>query len=326
MPEDVKGTAPRVTVVVPVLDAMEFLPQTAPTIVAAARHAGGVEVTFVDNGSTDASIEFLAKLAADDVTVLRFRRRSIGAVRNFGASKARGDYLSFIDADCSIADDYFDNAVEVLRQTRAAATGCEVQIPPRAHWIAATWHRMHYIGRDRDVHYLNSANFFITRAAFERVGGFREDLRTGEDAEIGQRLIESGFRIRESTRVGAIHLGNPTSLRDFYRRTLWHGLGMFGTVKARRLDKPTTMMGLHLAATVVGLGAMLTGPWSVIVRLCVALGLQLTAPALTVAHRVRQTGKVPRLDRALILYWLYYWSRIHALLIIAAGRAGSHWR
>lgn len=316
----------RVTVVVPVFNAITFLPRTVPALLAAARRTGGVEVRFVDNGSTDGSAEYLASFAADDVHVLRFERKSIGGVRNFGARNAHSTYLSFIDADCGISEGYFDNAIGVLDATRAAATGCEAHMPLHPHWIEETWHLMHYVGRDRDVHYLNSANFFITRDAFERVGGFREDLRTGEDAEIGQRIVDAGFRIRESTTVEAIHFGNPKSLRDFYRRTLWHGLGMFGTVNTRRLDKPTAMMALHLGATLVGLVGLVVAPWSFPTRLLVAVALQCVAPALTVAHRIGQTERLPRLDRALILYWLYYLARLHALLIILTGRVDRYWK
>jgi hypothetical protein len=235
-----------------------------------------------------------------------------------------GIYLSFIDADCTIESDYFDSAITELRRTGAAATGCEVKVPPDAPWIVSTWHALHYVGRDRDVHYLNSANFFVTRAAFDQIGGFREDLTTGEDAEIGQRLVASGFRIRECTRVGATHLGNPTSLHDFYRRALWHGLGMFGTVSARRLDKPTAMMLLHLASSTLGLIAIVLASGTLLLRVGLALALQFVAPALTVAHRIRQTRRSSPVGQALILYWLYYWSRLHALIFIASGRVASH--
>jgi hypothetical protein len=174
------------------------------------------------------------------------------------------------------------------------------------------------------VHYLNSANFFISRAAFDSVGGFREDLRTGEDAEIGQRIIEAGLRIRECTRVHATHFGNPKSVREFYRRTVWHGLGMFGTVNRRRLDRPTMMMAAHLVATLIGLAALVAAPWAWPWRVAAFVALQLLAPAATVAHRIRQTSKMPRLDSALILYWLYYWARLQAFAIVSVGRSDRY--
>ena len=315
-----------VTAVVPVFNAMSFLPLTVPTLLAAARRTGQVELRFVDNGSTDGSLEYLESLAIDNARVLRFEPKSIGGVRNFGARAAPGRFLSFIDADCCIPEDYFETAVEIIETTGSAATGCSVEIPQPAHWIEATWHAMHFVGRDRDVSYLNSANFFVRREAFDRVGGFREDLRTGEDAEIGQRIVAAGLRIRESTRVQSIHLGNPKSLGAFHRRMVWHGLGMFGTVNRRSLDKPTTMMFLHLAATIIGLAVILWAPWGFLERISLAIAFQLVIPALTVFYRIRQTRRLPRLDRALLLYWLYYWARARALFAILSGQVHWYWK
>jgi glycosyltransferase involved in cell wall biosynthesis len=313
--------AGRVAVVVPVLNGMKYLPRTTPTLLAAARRTGNVTVNYVDNGSTDGTLDYLESLVTEGVRIHRFQGSSIGGMRNYGARAAGEEYLSFIDADCTIPEAYFDDALSVLRTTGAVATGCETHAPDAPHWIEATWHALHYIGRDRDVHYLNSANFFISRAAFESVGGFREDLRTGEDAEIGQRIVNAGLRIRECTRVEAVHFGNPKSVREFYRRTVWHGLGMFGTVNRRRLDKPTIMMAAHLVATLIGVAALFVGPWAWPWRVAAFVALQLLAPAVTVAHRIRQTRKVPRIDSALILYWFYYWARLQAFAIVAVGRS-----
>jgi glycosyltransferase involved in cell wall biosynthesis len=249
---------------------------------------------------------------------------SIGALRNAGARVSRAEYVSFIDADCTIPSDYFEAAIAVLTTTGAVATGCEAHAPEDGHWIERTWHSLHYVGRDREVHYLNSANFFIRRDAFDRIGGFREDLRTGEDAEIGQRLIASGMRIRESTRVEAVHYGNPRSISEFYRRTVWHGLGMFATVGGGRIDKPTAMMALHLGATLGGVAGLFALPWPFTDRVLVAVGLQLIAPLVTVAHRARQTGRWSSVVPGVLLYWLYYWARLNALWVVLSRRAQAY--
>jgi GT2 family glycosyltransferase len=316
-----RATDARVSVIVPVLNGMRYLPRTAATLLAAARRAGEVEITYVDNGSTDGTVAFLESLSPAEVSVRPFGGSSIGALRNFGARMARGQYLSFIDADCEIPESYFVNAVEVLEITRASATGCETHAPEPPHWIEGTWHDLHYVGRTRDVHYLNSANFFITKDAFEQVGGFREDLITGEDSEIGQRIRKAGFRIREDVRLKAVHLGNPQSIRAFYRRTVWHGLGMFATVTRQRFDRPTAMTAIHLAGTALGLGLLFASPLPIIARLTILLGLQLLAPVVTVGHRALQTRRVPQLGAALLLYWLYYWARAQALVMVMTGRA-----
>ena len=240
-------------------------------------------------------------------------------MRNFGARQGRGQYLSFIDGDCSIPERYFELAVSVLLSTGAAATGCEIHVPEQPHWIESAWHDLHYVGRTRDVQYLNSGNFFVSRSAFEQVGGFREDMLTGEDAEIGERLVTAGERIRACPEVKAIHFGNPKSIPQFYRRNVWHGLGMFGTVSWNRLDRPTAMLAAHLIATVVGVAALLTFPLSLAWRMFTAFGLQLMAPVATVVYRGHRTGRWRSGAAGILLYWLYYWARLQALALVTLG-------
>lgn len=322
---DILASQPRdITVVVPVLNGMRFLPRTVPTLLAAGLRTGGVELIYVDNGSTDGSYDYLRARASEGIRVYSREGQTIAGMRNFGAAQGKGRYLSFIDADCSIPDRYFEAAVSVLRSTGAAATGCEIHVPEQPHWIEATWHDLHYVGRDRDVRYLNSGNFFVSRAAFERVGGFREDMWTGEDAEIGERMLAAGERIYASPRVKAIHFGNPKSIPQFYIRNVWHGLGMFGTVSWSRLDRPTAMVTVHLIATLAGLAALLTDPWPPALKVITALGLQLLAPIATVVYRGYRTGRWRSGAAGVLLYWLYYWARIQALGLIALGRSDRY--
>ena len=321
---DVGVSQTRITVVVPVLNGMHFLPKTVPTLLAAGRHAGQVEFIYVDNGSTDGSDDYLREHGSEGIRVYSREGDTIAGMRNFGARQGTGQFLSFIDGDCSIPEQYFETAVSVLRSTGAAATGCEIHVPEQPHWIESAWHDLHYVGRNRDVRYLNSGNFFVSRSAFERVGGFREDMYTGEDAEIGERLIAAGERIRACPDVKAIHLGNPKSISQFYRRNVWHGLGMFGTVSWNRLDKPTAMVVVHLIATMVGLAMLLTTALSPLLRVGFALGLQIVAPLSTVVYRGRRTGGWRSGVPGIFLYWLYYWARIQALALVAVGRSGRY--
>jgi glycosyltransferase involved in cell wall biosynthesis len=313
-----------VSVVTPVRNAMRYLPQTVPAVLQAAGTTGGVEIIYVDNGSTDGSYEYLAAITG--CRVQRREKVSISALRNLGASQARGEYLSFLDADCSIGPRYFDEAIAVMQSSTAAATGFEVQTPPAPHWIEAAWHDLHASGADRDVEWINSGNFFISRAIFLRIGGFREDLRTGEDAEIGQRLTSAGYRLWASHRVAAIHIGNPKSIREFYRRSVWHGLGMFGTVKRDRIDKPTAMMFVHLLATIAGLFVLIAAQFSWPVRALVALLLQLAVPSLTVAYRAWRVRRLMDVPRGVFLYWLYYWARLEALVRVIAGHGDKYFK
>ncbi len=312
--------AVRVTAIVPVLNAIRFLPRTIPSVLEAARTTRDIEIICIDNGSTDGSFEYLLALANEGLCVHQRVGVSISALRNFGAELAHGEFLSFLDADCSIAKNYFDEALSVLHSTQAAATGYKFDLPMDPHWIETTWHKLHSIDGPHEVKYLNGGNFFISRKVFQEIGGFREELRTGEDAELGQRLTHSRYRIVAAPNVAAVHLGNPKSVRDFYRRNVWHGLGMFGTVNLQQVDKPTAMMMVHLLATIGGLIFLVAAPFGWPVRALIASVLQFLVPTVTVAYRVRRSGRATHLVKGIGLYWIYYWARLEALVrIIVRG-------
>lgn len=320
--EEPRLQAPVVSVVVPVKNGMQFLPTTFPSIVAAASRSVVTEIVYVDNGSTDGTLEYLRRFApAPGVRVVSVPTGSIAELRNQGARATTGAFLSFLDADCTIPENYFEVALEEMSTSGASAAGCETHVPPEPHWIEEVWHDLHYVGRDRDVHYLNSANFFVTRSAFDAVGGFREDLVTGEDADIGMRLGLAGHRIRECTRMLAYHHGNPKSIRAFYRRAVWHGLGMFATVGVGRIDKPTAMMMGHGVASAAGVLLLAQSGWPLIGRVAGAIVLQFGAALVTVAFRVLQTRRRANLIGGVLLYWLYYWARLHAAGLVLLKRS-----
>lgn len=322
-------TVGKISVVVPMRNAMETLPRTVPALLRALRGREDAEIIFVDNGSTDGSADFIRDTEDPRIRLLSLPGVTVAALRNHGARTATGRYVAFLDSDCIVPPEYFRRAVEVLEETGAAATGCEVQVPQDPEWIEATWHGLHYQGRDRFVRYINSANFFVDRRAFLEVGGFAEELVTDEDSEIGGRLVAAGRTLFESTAVEAVHLGNPKTLRAFYRRALWHGFGMFATVDGRRLDRPMVLLGIHGAATLAGLFLLLlplVSELPVGVALGGALTLQLLAPFAAVLYRTLQIRRPAYLLRGTILYWVYLWARLRALTGILLRRKGRYWR
>jgi len=184
-----------------------------------------------------------------------------------------------------IPGDYFHRAAAVLAAGGADATGSRYALPtdPPPRWIERTWHELHWRPGDGYVPYVPAGNFIVSRAAFEAVGGFREALATGEDAELCQRLGAAGYRIYEAQSVVAEHLGNPKTLRAFFRQQVWHGLGQFGTVRRAALDKPVAMTALHGLLTLAGCAGLALGPGPAGARV-------LAAAVLTAAARPPAPG------------------------------------
>lgn len=317
--------APPVTVVVPVLDAVEYLPRCVPAVLRAVDRIGGGEIVFVDNGSTDGSVEFLRARCGDRATILRRPDGNVGEVRNVGAAHGTGRFLAFVDADCVVSEDCFERALDVLRRTGADATGSTYALPSDPHWVERTWFRLHTRRVNGYVTHLNAGNFFCRRAAFEDVGGFDPELESGEDAELCQRLDAAGHPIYEAHEVEAVHLGNPKSARDFFAKQRWHGRGALGTFRRNWLDKPLLGTVAHALLLVLGLVALVgAGSWSGVAAATVAW---LVVPGAAVVYRMLEVRRWVDPVAAVVLYWLYFAARGVALIELGVdsvkGRIGG---
>lgn len=76
------------------------------------------EIILVDDGSTEqASIDLLPSLV-DKYGVKLFQKRNEGLAiaRNYGAARAQGELLAFLDPDDTVEPSYYEKAITVLRQ------------------------------------------------------------------------------------------------------------------------------------------------------------------------------------------------------------------
>jgi glycosyltransferase involved in cell wall biosynthesis len=140
-----------------------------------------VEVIVVDDGSTDQTAE-VARAFRPPVTVLVQQNAGAGAARNAGVAQARGVLLAFLDAD----DLWTPHALARLAGVLKADPGLDlvfgqviefrgaVESPPLAGMVVGAT--------------------LIRRSSFDRVGGFRTDLRVGEFIDWGARARELGLK------------------------------------------------------------------------------------------------------------------------------------
>ena len=310
---------PAISAVIPVYNGLPELRPCLDSVLAAAAAHGKTEVIVVDNGSSDGTVATLAEYRGNPVLrILSHPHLSIGAVRNLGAQHASGAVLAFIDSDCVVDPNHFVHIESLVVDQGASVTGLKVGLPAKPHWVEATWHRLH----DRWVDspsWINSGNLVVARDAYNAVGGFAEDLTTGEDTEFCARLASAGFPCRPSRLLVVQHLRNPRSLRAFFRKEVWRGLGMFGTFRHSRADKPLLMTFAHGGLIIGAILTVVFLPSGWASRLAVAAGLMWIVPATVVAYRYAETRQMTRPLRSLLLYQTYFIARLAALLWLASG-------
>jgi glycosyltransferase involved in cell wall biosynthesis len=178
------------------------------------------ELIVVDNGSTDDGPHIARQFGAQ-VQVLP--GLLIGALRNRGRALATGDWLAFIDADIEMPEDWLQPLFDLEANGKADVFGLDLHTPAQAPWFASAWQRRTLRAPSQTSHavdWLPSANLLMRSRWFDKVGGFNESLRTGEDKEFTLRLHEQGARLL-SVNNAALHWGYEMNWREWLGKELW---------------------------------------------------------------------------------------------------------
>lgn len=112
---------PEISIIIPVYNAEKYLERSVESVLSALNDVKG-EILLIDNGSSDKSVQIIAKYQKKYPKIVRdlvCKRRGAGAVRNFGVKKAQGEYIWFVDADDAVAKDAIPKLVETAKKTQA---------------------------------------------------------------------------------------------------------------------------------------------------------------------------------------------------------------
>lgn len=98
----------KISVVVPVYNVEKYLEQCLNSIIN--QTFKDIEIICINDGSTDGSLEILREYEQKDsrIRLINKENEGISAVRNQGMELAQGEYISFIDSDDWIEENYLE--------------------------------------------------------------------------------------------------------------------------------------------------------------------------------------------------------------------------
>ncbi|MEO5717140.1 MAG: glycosyltransferase [Chthoniobacterales bacterium] len=203
---------PRLSIIIPTLQEEKAL----GTTLAALKFSFPHEVIVSDGGSIDRTVA-IAREFADEVLVHQgSERQTIAQGRNAGARVARGEFLVFFDADCSVEnpDEFFPAAVAKFEaDPKLVALTARLRVLPEQETFGD---KLVFGLTDRVTRFRSNVlkkgdaqggEFQMVRAAvFHSLGGYREDLVTCEDRDLFARLARVG-RVRSDPQLTVFHTG-----------------------------------------------------------------------------------------------------------------------
>ena len=102
------------SVIVPVYNVENYLPRCIDSLLA--QNYADLEILLIDNGSKDQSGQICEDYAAkfSNITAYHIPNKGVSSARNFGLSKAKGDFICFVDADDYLVGNLFSDVESQL--------------------------------------------------------------------------------------------------------------------------------------------------------------------------------------------------------------------
>lgn len=242
------------------------------------------EVLIVEDGSQKPCDE-VCKKYADRLDLHYFMKPNSGPgqSRNYGAERAKGEYLLILDSDVVLPKGYLNAIEEELKREPADAFGG----PDAAHdSFTDTQKAISYSmtsffttggirgGKKKlDKFYPRSFNMGIRRDVYMELEGFSK-MRFGEDIDFSIRIFKAGKRCRLFHEAWVWHK-RRTDFRKFYRQVYNSGIARINLYK----KYPESLKLVHLLPMVFTVGVIFLA-----LLLCIGLFFSF-APSLSSASK-----------------------------------------
>lgn len=261
--------------------------------------SGEFEVIIVEDGSSEKS-EDIVNRYADKLEIKYFFKDNSGPgpSRNYGCERASGDYMIFLDSDVVLPEGYYKAVIEAVNEHKPDNFGG----PDRAHknfsrlQKAINFSMTSFLttggirggGEKMEKFHPRSFNMGISRAVYEKTGGFSE-MRFGEDVDLSIRIAEAGFKSM-LVKDAYVYHKRRTNLRQFFKQVYNSGIARINLYKRH----PGTLKIVHTAPAIFTLGLfallVLSLAWSWYFILPVALHIVMLFLSATIRNRSLAIG------------------------------------
>ena len=178
----------KISVIIPALQEQSYIGAMLSRLL---KVKPSIEVIVVDGGSHDKTVE-IAQRFTDKV--YRIEKRGIAAGRNYGAHKANGDILVFLDSDVAFPLTFPEKLLQTFTDSNVVGATCNIM--PLHHQIGATtFFKLYNLAIRATAKFKpHSRGEFLAvrKTAFQKAKGFDETMPCLEDHDLANRLSKLG--------------------------------------------------------------------------------------------------------------------------------------
>lgn len=214
---------PKVSVIIPVYNEQNSINDALESITD--QSYKNLELIIVDDGSTDKTLEIIKKFK---VKILSQDHKGPGVARNFGAAKATGEILIFVDADMTFDKDFVTDLVKPIISGKTIGTFSKNEMVKNdKDPISISWNINRNLPPDRMIasNYPDKAPVHraILKEQFDKVNGFETSGQYTDDWSLSRKL-----NVQSTLASGAIYFHqNPSSFTEVWKQARWIGKNEF---------------------------------------------------------------------------------------------------
>lgn len=184
------------SIIIPVFNKENYIKKAIHSVLA--QTFKKIELVIINDGSTDHSLEIVQSIPDERIKVVSQQNQGVSTARNNAVKLAKYDYIAFLDADDWWDSGYLEKISELIFEYKEASV-----FASKYYWVKGGNFNIS-INHENDEFKgyfdyikaychswwmpLSSSSTVIRKDVFWEIGGFKKDLKFGEDFDLWIRL------------------------------------------------------------------------------------------------------------------------------------------